>query len=447
MDFTLVLTAINTIALVAVIAIFFTRKTSPTGGDNAELLKTLESVRGELSRSISNSQNQTEARFETFRQSLEVSAKTQRDEASASRQELQKILADQLALVSQSITKLTDSNSERLILTQRTMTESMQRMQESNERKLDEMRITVDEKLHDTLEKRLGESFKIVNDSLTQVQTGLGEMKTLANGVGDLQRVLTNVKNRGGWGEAQLASQLGDMLSPEQFEANVKTNPQSNELVEFAVKLPGRQDGETTYLPIDSKFPQEDYERLLVAQESGNKDAVEAAVKAVERAIKTQAKTISEKYIAVPNTVDFAIMYLPTEGLFAEVLRIPGLINELQVKHRVMVTGPTTLMSFLTSIQMGFKTLAIEKSASDVWRILSAAKTEFHKYGQVWDKLAKQLNTAQNTVAEAGRRTRAVEKTLKAVETSAGIESSAEFKALESLVEDADFVEDEESEE
>ncbi|MEY2946480.1 MAG: hypothetical protein RL243_1264, partial [Actinomycetota bacterium] len=233
--------------------------------------------------------------------------------------------------------------------------------------------------------------------------------------------------------------------SPEQYEANVKTNPQSNELVEFAVKLPGRQDGETTYLPIDSKFPQEDYERLLVAQESGNKDAVEAAVKAVERAIKTQAKTISEKYIAVPNTVDFAIMYLPTEGLFAEVLRIPGLINELQVKHRVMVTGPTTLMSFLISIQMGFKTLAIEKSASDVWRVLSAAKVEFQKYGMVWDSLEKQLRAAQNTVKKAGVRTRAISKTLKNVETGYAVESSTEFAAIEGLVEDEDLTMDQEN--
>jgi DNA recombination protein RmuC len=446
MDITLILTAINSLALIVAITLVASRKSQVIGGDSGETLKALASVRDELGRAISNTQNQTDAKFETFRQSLEASAKTQRDEAAASRQELHNQLAVSLTRVSEQVENLSKANGDRLAQMQNAMRESLERMQKGNEEKLEKMRETVDEKLQGTLEKRLGESFKIVSDNLEQVQRGLGEMKSLANGVDSLQRVMNNVKNRGGWGEAQLASQLADMLSPEQYEANVKTNPHSNDLVEFAVKLPGRQDGETAYLPIDSKFPQEDYERLLSAQEIGSKEAAEAATKEVEKAIKLQAKAISEKYIYVPNTVDFAIMYLPTEGLFAEVIRIPGLIGELQSKHRVMVTGPTTLMSFLTSIQMGFKTLAIEKSASDVWRILSAAKTEFHKYGEVWDKLAKQLNTAQNTVAEAGRRTRAVEKTLKSVETSAGIESSAEFKALESLVQDADFIDEEESE-
>jgi DNA recombination protein RmuC len=440
MDFNLALSALN---LLLVVVLIFTVRSNRPAGTNGDLEKQLSAVRDELARNIAQTQQATDARFENFRTSLDSAARAQRDEAAAGRQALQAQLATSLEAVATKINGLTRENADRQIQMQSSMAEHIKRMQEGNEKKLDEMRMTVDEKLQGTLEKRLGESFKLVSENLEQVQRGLGEMKTLANGVGDLQRVLTNVKNRGGWGEAQLASQLEDMLSPEQYEANVKTNPNSNDLVEFAVKLPGRQEGETAYLPIDSKFPQEDYERLLAAQELGNKEAVLAAVKEVEKAIKLQAKTISDKYIYVPNTVDFAVMYLPTEGLFAEVIRIPGLIGELQSKHRVMVTGPTTLMSFLTSIQMGFKTLAIEKSASDVWRILSAAKTEFHKYGQVWDKLAKQLNTAQNTVAEAGRRTRAVEKTLKAVETNAGVEASAEFKAIESLVEDADIVDDE----
>jgi len=440
MDFSLALSALN---LLLVVVLIFTVRSNRAAGTNGDLEKQLSAVRDELARNIAQGQQATDARFEAFRTSLDGAARAQRDEAAAGRQALQEQLATSLEAVATKINALTLENADRQIKLQSSMADHIKRMQEGNEKKLDEMRMTVDEKLQGTLEKRLGESFKLVSENLEQVQRGLGEMKTLANGVGDLQRVLTNVKNRGGWGEAQLASQLEDMLSPEQYEANVKTNPNSNDLVEFAVKLPGRQEGETAYLPIDSKFPQEDYERLLAAQELGNKEAVLAAVKEVEKAIKLQAKTISDKYIYVPNTVDFAVMYLPTEGLFAEVIRIPGLIGELQSKHRVMVTGPTTLMSFLTSIQMGFKTLAIEKSASDVWRILSAAKTEFHKYGQVWDKLAKQLNTAQNTVAEAGRRTRAVEKTLKAVETNAGIEASAEFKAIESLVEDADIVDDE----
>lgn len=446
MDFTLVLTAINSVALVVVIALLATRKASPAGGDQADVLKAIESVRGELGRNIANTQNQTDAKFETFRQSLELSARTQRDEAAVSRQELQNQLAVSLTRVSEQVENLSRANGDRLAQMQNAMRESVERMQKGNEEKLEKMRETVDEKLQSTLVQRLDSSFSQVSERLKEVQQGLGAMQSLANGVGNLQKVLTNVKNRGGWGETQLARQLEDMLSPEQYEANVKTKPNSREVVEFAVKLPGRQDGETVYLPIDSKFPQEDYERLLAAQDSADKAAVDAATKEVEKAIKLQAKDISEKYIYVPNTVDFAIMYLPTEGLFAEVLRIPGLVNELQNTHRVVVTGPTTLMSLLNSIQLGFKTLAIEKSTSDVWKILGAAKTEFEKYARVWEKLSDQLTTAQNTVTSAGVRTRAVAKTLRTIEVSASMESSPEFKAIENLVASGD-VADEESEE
>ena len=241
-------------------------------------------------------------------------------------------------------------------------------------------------------------------------------MKNLANDVGSLQKVLTNVKSRGGWGEVQLERQLEDVLAPSQYEKNVKIKPGSNDLVEFAVKLPGRSDGEYVYLPIDSKFPQEDYERLQNAQETGSAEDVANAAKGVEKAIKAQAKLISEKYLHAPISTDFAIMYLPTEGLFAEVVRRPGLTSELQNNLRVLVTGPTTLMSLLNSLQMGFKTLAIEKSASDVWKVLSAAKTEFGKYSGVMDTLARQLETAQKTVSQAGTRTRAVNKALSKVE-------------------------------
>jgi DNA recombination protein RmuC len=348
-------------------------------------------------------QTQVDAKFEAFRASLDTNAGQQREEARAGRQELQQ-----------------------------TLISSLDRLQKGNEEKLEAMRVTVDEKLQGTLEKRLGESFKMVSDNLESVQRGLGEMQQLASGVGDLKRVLTNVKNRGGWGEVQLSRQLEDMLTPEQFDANVKIKLNSNEAVEFAVKLPGRQDGEFVYLPIDSKFPHEDYERLLAAQELGDVAAIDSASKDMERAIKLQAKTIQEKYIDAPRSTDFAIMYLPTEGLFAEVIRRPGLANELQNKFRILVTGPTTLMSLLNSLQMGFKTLAIEKSTSDV------CKTEFHKYGEVWDKLSKQLSTAQNTVQEAGRRTRAVEKTLKTVESTALSSTSPELALIESLVADID---------
>jgi DNA recombination protein RmuC len=253
------------------------------------------------------------------------------------------------------------------------------------------------------------------------------------------------VKSRGGWGEVQLERQLEDVLAPSQYEKNVKIKPGSNDLVEFAVKLPGRADGEYVYLPIDSKFPNEDYEKLQNAQESGSAEDVAAAAKAVENAIKTQAKKISEKYLHVPVSTDFAIMYLPTEGLFAEVVRRPGLTSELQNIYRVLVTGPTTLMSLLNSLQMGFKTLAIEKSASDVWKVLSAAKTEFGKYSGVMDTLARQLETAQKTVSQAGTRTRAVNKALSKVEDLELPSSSADILgiSLGSALDDQDLETDE----
>jgi DNA recombination protein RmuC len=275
----------------------------------------------------------------------------------------------------------------------------------------------VDEKLQGTLEKRLGESFQLVSERLEAVQRGLGEMQSLATGVGDLKRVLTNVKSRGGWGEVQLGMLLEDMLTPEQYAANIAIEPGSAERVEYAVRLPGKGDGAPVYLPIDAKFPHEDYDRLLAAQELGAGEEIERAAIALERAVRLQAKTISAKYVHPPHSTDFAIMYLPTEGLFAEVIRRPGLMMELQQACRVMVTGPTTLAAILNSLQMGFRTVAIERRSSEVWQVLAAAKAEFRKYGDVWDRLGKQLATAQNTVSEAGKRTRAVERRLRDVET------------------------------
>lgn len=307
------------------------------------------------------------------------------------------------------------TETERL---QQRVRDELEKLRASNEVKLEQMRATVDEKLQGTLEKRLGESFHLVSTRLEEVQKGLGEMQNLAQDVGGLKRVLTNVKSRGGWGEVQLARQLEDVLTKEQYDENVVIKPGSAERVEFAVKLPGRDDlGTSVYLPIDSKFPQEDYERLLTAQEGGDKAEIDGAERNLERAIVEQAKLISKKYIEPPFSTDFAIMYLPTEGLFAEVLRRPGLAGRLQLEQRVQVTGPTTLAALLNSLQLGFRTLAIEKRSSEVWQVLSAAKGEFQKYGQVWAKLEKQLQTAQNTVSEAGRRTRAVERQLRSVET------------------------------
>lgn len=290
-------------------------------------------------------------------------------------------------------------------------------IQESNERKLEEMRKTVDEKLQGTLERRLGESFKQVSERLEAVQKGLGEMQSLATGVGDLKRVLTNVKERGTWGEYQLGAILEEILAPGQFERNVRPR-NSGESVEFAVKLPGRGEdpNAVVWLPIDAKFPKEDYERLMEAANRGDVDAAKDASKKLANEIQRCAKDICAKYISPPQTTDFAILFLPTEGLYAEVLRQPGLQDDLQRKHRVLVAGPTTLSAILNSLRIGFQTLAIEKRASEVWLVLGAVKEEFGKFGAVLDKVKRQLHTASKTIEESARRSRAMERRLVSVE-------------------------------
>lgn len=333
---------------------------------------------------------------------------------------LQTTLTNSLKEASLQMEALTESTGKRQEELRNTLRSEMERVRTHNESQLEKMRHTVDEKLQGTLERRLGESFELVSQRLEQVQQGLGEMRSLASDVGGLKRVLTNVKSRGTWGEVQLSRQLEDSLAPTQYQANVAIKRGSSERVEFAVKLPGRDTDTPVFLPIDSKFPQEPYERLLEAQELGEVTAIAAATKELEKALRQQAQTIAAKYVHPPASTDFAIMYLPTEGLFAETLKIPGLASDLQSRERVMITGPTTLMSLLGSLQMGFKTLAIEKRSSEVWQVLGAAKEEFNKYGRVWEKLEKQLKTAQNTVEEAGRRTRAVERKLRDVEVFDG---------------------------
>ncbi|MBP2398038.1 DNA recombination protein RmuC [Glutamicibacter protophormiae] len=357
-----------------------------------------------------------------------------RQDLGAQRGELRQTLGEVRTEIDAKLGSMADGNARRHLQLQTLMQEQMDKLRAGNEAKLEQMRETVDEKLQGTLEKRLGESFELVSKRLEMVQQGLGEMQSLAQDVGGLKRVLTNVKSRGTWGEVQLERQLEDILTRDQYEQNVTIVPGSREAVEFAVILPGREAG-TIYLPIDSKLPQEDYERLLDAQESGDKAAVEQASRALDKAIIEQAKLISGKYIAPPHSTDFAIMYLPTEGLFAEVVRRPGLASKLQTEHRVLVTGPTTLMSLLNSLQMGFRTLAIEKRSSEVWQVLAAAKDEFRKYGDVWDKLGKQLSAAQNTVQAAGTRTRAVERTLRDVESNQVTASSEDV--LQNLLPEA----------
>lgn len=341
------------------------------------------------------------------------------DRLERSQGEARKSQTEALDAVRNQIGALTESNEKRQDAIRATLSEGLEQLRKDNETKLEQMRATVDEKLQGTLDARLGESFKLVSDRLEQVHRGLGEMQTLATGVGDLKRVLTNVKSRGSWGEVQLSALLEDMLTPDQYDTNVKVRPDSNELVEFAVRLPGPAES-PVYIPIDAKFPAEDYARLLAAQEANNVEEVEKASLALERAVRVQVKRIAEKYVYPPHTTDFAICFLATEGLFAEVIRRPGLVQEMQNNHRVVLTGPTTLAAVLNSLQMGFRTLAIEKRSSEVWQVLSAAKAEFRKYGAAWDKLGKQLDVARKTVEEAGTRTRAVERRLRGVELLEG---------------------------
>lgn len=323
----------------------------------------------------------------------------------------------QLDSFAENLRKLTESNESKHELLRSTVEQKLVHLQESNSKKLEEMRATVDEKLQGTLEKRLGESFKLVSDRLEQVHKGLGEMQNLAIGVGDLKKVLTNVKARGTWGEIQLGALLDQMLTPDQFEANVMTKKGGREVVEFAIKLPGKEDdGSTVWLPIDSKFPREDYERLVAAQEAADVPAVEEAAKQLEAQLKKCARDIRDKYIAPPGTTDFGILFLPVESLFAEVLRRPGLADHLQREFRVTVAGPTTLAALLNSLQMGFRTLAIQKRSSEVWKVLGAVKSEFGKFGDILDKVSKKLHEAQNTVEDASRKTRTIESKLKNVE-------------------------------
>lgn len=291
-------------------------------------------------------------------------------------------------------------------------------IQSDNQHKLEQMRLTVDEKLHNTLEQRLGESFKLVSERLEQVHKGLGEMQTLASGVGDLKKVLTNVKVRGTWGEVQLDQLLEQILSPDQYAKNVVTRPKASERVEFAIKLPGRDgNGSVVWLPIDAKFPLEDYQKLIDAQEAGDMRAMDEAGRALETRIRSEAKVIRDKYLEPPHTTDFGLLFLPIEGLYAEVIRRPGLFDSLQREYRVTVTGPTTLTAILNSLQMGFRTLAIEKRSSEVWQVLGAVKTEFGKFGEILAKTRKKLEEASKTIGQAESRTRAIDRKLKEVES------------------------------
>ena len=376
-----------------------------------------------------------ESRLEKLRQTIETQMKSiqsgnetkiknMQEAVTRTVIEMKKSQQEDLHLVEKRVQSLAQSNEIRLDKLRETLDHKMKSLQESNEKKLDQMRQTVDEQLQSTLEKRLGESFKLVSERLEAVQRGLGDMQNLAAGVGDLKRMLTNVKARGTWGEFQIADILDQILTPEQYQHNVQPKLGSSETVEYAIRLPGQNDSSEIWLPIDSKFPQEDYLRLIDAVENADADAVEKSTAALIRSIQNSAKDIADKYVDPPHTTDFAIMFLPTEGLYSEVLRQPGMVEKLQQQYRVVVAGPTTLSAILNSLRMGFRTLAIEKRSSEVWTVLSAVKTEFGKFGEVLSKVKKQLDTASNTIEKTGVRTRAMERKLRDVEALPADEST-----------------------
>ncbi len=336
---------------------------------------------------------------------------------------------------------LTQQIQDSLETSRRTINERLGEIQQDNAKKLEDMRKTVDEKLQSTLEERLGASFKIVSERLEQVHRGLGEMQSLASGVGDLKRVLTNVKTRGTWGEIQLEAMIEQVLTANQYAKNMATRPGSSERVEFAIRFPGRDEDCPVWLPIDAKFPMEDYQRLVDAQDQADLAGIEQAAKALENRIRLEAKTIADKYLEPPHTTDFAVLYLPTEGLYAEVIRRPGLADSLQRDHRVTLAGPTNLLALLNSLQMGFRTLAIEQRSSEVWQVLGQVKTEFGKFGAVIEATEKKLQEASNKFSEVGRRKRAIDRSLKEVEAlpiAGAVASSGSASLLADDLDDSD---------
>ncbi|HEY0955433.1 MAG TPA: DNA recombination protein RmuC [Roseateles sp.] len=430
------LLTLGLLALILVLLVLIWVRHKPQVGVAPELLQSNErlerELRDELGRSASSTRQellQGLAQFQqVLTQGLQGSNQSLAQQALAAREAQDAAALRSAQAQAESMQRLNDAmreqlqalsktNDQRLAELRLTVEQRLTSIQQDNEKKLEQMRATVDEKLHATLEQRLGESFKQVAERLEQVHKGLGEMQNLARDVGSLNRVLTNVKTRGVFGEVQLAGLLEQVFTPEQYAANVATLPGSSERVEFAISLPGqRDDGKPLWLPIDAKFPREDYERLLDAQERGDPAAAEASAKAIENRLRLEARTIREKYIAPPHTTDFGILFVPTEGLYAEALRRPGLVEGLQREFKVMLCGPTTLLATLTSLQMGFRTLALEKRSAEVWEVLGAVKTEFGKFGDVLAKAKKKLEEAGNTLDAAEVRTRAMTRKLKGVE-------------------------------
>ena len=399
-------------------------------GDDERLERNLrEDIAGnrrETGDYLRQSREELNAQLEVTRRLVDEKLNQALGDARLGREELHNSLQRFGEQLGQQLFSLTQRNAESLETLRQTIEGKLAAIQTDNSQKLEQMRQTVDEKLHNTLEQRLGESFKLVSERLEHVHKGLGEMQTLAAGVGDLKKVLTNVKVRGTWGEVQLEQLLEQMLTADQYARNVATRPGGRETVEFAIRLPGRDaDAGQIWLPIDAKFPLEDYQRLVEAQETGDLAALEQAGKALETRIKLEAKSMRDKYLEPPHTTDFGLLFLPIEGLYAEVIRRPGLSDQLQRDFRVTVTGPTTLAALLNSLQMGFRTLAIEKRSSEVWKVLGAIKTEFGKFGGILEKTKKKLDEARNTIDDAERRTRVMSRKLTQVEELPAAESRA----------------------
>ena len=395
--------------------------------------KQLTEGRNEQTQRLSDAIKSLEQKFEALKSAVETKLE------SASQQQ-SKASNDSRMELAATLSKMAEQTGKELDKLKGAVEAKLAQIQTDNSTKLEEMRKTVDEKLQGTLEKRLGESFKMVSDRLEQVHSGLGEMKTLAADVGNLQKVLTNVKTRGTWGEVQLGNLLDQILTREQYARNVKTNPAGSELVEFAIKLPGRdEDGDKpVWLPIDAKFPKEDYERLVDAAERSDAEAVESAARSLEARVRSQARDIRDKYLAPPHTADFGLLYLPTEGLYAEVLRRPGLADSIQREYRIVVVGPTTLAALLNSLQMGFRTLAIQQRSSEVWKVLGAVKTDFGKFGDLLDNIKKKLDETGNTIEKAAHRSRQLEKKLKKVEALPVAETAALLADVQSAEADPD---------
>lgn len=420
-------------SVVLLVALLLRKPPVPDTG-RAELMAANERLERELRREISESsrgmRGELTQTLSTFQHSLvqqaQEATRTQNAQIDAFAQQLalmQKTLADTL---NNQLRDLSEANARRMSEVRMTLETQLNAMQQTNAAKLEEMRRTVDEKLQTTLETRLGESFKQVAERLEQVHHGLGQMQNLAQGVGDLQRVLTNVKTRGMFGEVQLENLLEQVLTPEQYGKQVETKPRSNQRVDFAIRFPGRSsDGAPVWLPIDAKFPREDYERLLDAHDRADAAGVDSAGRALEVRIREEAKSICEYYLCPPFTTDFAILFLPIESLYAEVLRRPGLMDKIQRDYRVTLAGPTTLLAMLNSLHMGFRTLALEQQASEVWKVLGAVKTEFERYGEWVARIKEQVQKAADTVDRADTRTKMMRRALKNVEALPGTEAQS----------------------